>query len=175
MEQEFLTLIKLIVFTPQFIYGVTITWFFVMLFITFYLGKRKGTLDWTDLIIGSDGKLSPDKLSHLIGVVLVTWVIVNQSLSQKLTFDILLVCLGYLAGQSVFKKFLTAKYKLGEPGSRPIDRSRLNSDDWGGPDGDDHLPKVRPYQRRKEDKTDRHTTDDDDKPDEGGLASPSMR
>lgn len=169
MDQEFIDLLKIVVFRPEFIYALTITWFFAMLVFTFYLGKRKGTLDWTDLIIGSDGKLSPDKLSHLIGVVLVAWVIINQSLSQKLTFDILLVCLGYLAGQSVFKKFLTAKYKLGEPGSSNVDRTRLNSDDWGGPSSEDHLPVVKKYTRRKTDK------DDDDKPEPGGLASPSLR
>jgi hypothetical protein len=96
---------------PEFYYAITIFWFFVMLMITFWLGRRRGELNWTDMLT-ENGKLSADKFMQMVGGIVVTWVIVKYAQDKILTSDLLLVYLAYVGGMSAFRRFVMAKYNM---------------------------------------------------------------
>lgn len=96
---------------PEFYYAITIFWFFVMLMITFWLGRRRGELNWTDMLT-EHGRLSSDKFMQMVGGIVVTWVIIKYAQDKILTSDLLLVYLAYVGGMSAFRRFVMAKYNM---------------------------------------------------------------
>jgi hypothetical protein len=84
---------------------------FILIGMIFWHTHKIGKLDWSDLITskGSD-IISLSKCLQLIGGVTGTWMVVFMTLHDKLTFDILLVYLGYVGSVEGFSKFLSAKY-----------------------------------------------------------------
>lgn len=77
-----------------------------------YLFHKAGKLDWTDLITarGPDNKVSLTKFLQLVGGVIGSWAVIHTVLHDKLTYDILMVYLAYVASIEGFSKFVAAKY-----------------------------------------------------------------
>jgi hypothetical protein len=93
--------------------GFGIILIFIIIGFIFWHTHKIGKLDWSDLITnkGSD-IISLSKCLQLIGGITGTWMVVFMTLHDKLTFDILLVYLGYVGSVEGFSKFLSAKYGI---------------------------------------------------------------
>lgn len=86
---------------------------FVTIAMIFWHTHKIGKLDWSKIIThaGSD-EISLTKCLQLIGGITGTWVIIILTLHDKLTWDMLMVYLGYVAGVDGYSKFMYAKYGI---------------------------------------------------------------
>lgn len=79
--------------------------------VLFWLGHRKGKLDWTDLITGKGtNKVALTKLLQLIGGISGTWIVIYQTMHDKLSSDIFLTYLAYVGAIDAWSKFVAARY-----------------------------------------------------------------
>lgn len=88
------------------------TWF-VLLTLTFFVwlfaraqADEKNPVYWEHLIIDShNNRASPYKVGYLVGIIVSTWIIIQFSDKDKLTFDILGTYLAFLVGGAGINSF----------------------------------------------------------------------
>lgn len=92
------------------IYGAAI----LLLFLVFAWGliraQRKGQLDWTDMLTRDGSKVSTTKVLQLVGGVVGTWIMIQLTMQEKLTWDMFAIYLGYVASIDGYSKLIMAKY-----------------------------------------------------------------
>lgn len=87
---------------------------FILISVIFWHTHKIGKLDWSKVIThaGND-EVSLSKCLQLVGGITGTWMCIYLTLHDKMTYDILLVYLGYVGCVDGYSKFLNAKYNLG--------------------------------------------------------------
>lgn len=82
----------------------------------FYKAHQLGKLDWTDLVTAKGTKIvSLTKFLQLVGGITGTWIMIYQTMHDKLEYDLLLVYLIYVGSIDGWSKFVSAKYSLPIP------------------------------------------------------------
>jgi hypothetical protein len=98
----------------------------LLLFFIFMLwrAQRNQRLDWVDIITHRGSNIvSLTKVLQLVGGVVGTWIVVQLTLQDQMTWEILAIYLAYVASIEGYSKFITAKYGLfGE--KRPQENSK---------------------------------------------------
>lgn len=114
------------------IYGALLGGLLLFFLGAFWRAVRKGHLDWTDMITRDGTKVSTTKILQLIGGIVGTWIMVQLTLQEKLTWDMFAIYLGYVASIDGFAKLILAKY-----GASSSDDCRppYNQDGQGGQGG----------------------------------------
>ena len=92
------------------IYGFLILLFFVILAIGIWQANRHQALVWTDMITRDGTKVSTTKLLQLVGGVVATWVIIQLTIQEKITWDLFAIYLAYVASIDGYSKFILARY-----------------------------------------------------------------
>lgn len=92
------------------VYGAMLLIFFLFFMAALWRAQRKGLLDWTDMITRDGTKVSTTKILQLVGGIVGTWIMVQMTLQEKLTWDLFAIYLGYVASIDGFAKLVMAKY-----------------------------------------------------------------
>lgn len=93
------------------IYGVVLLVLFLIFALAMHRAGKNGRLDWRDMITRDGSKVSTTKILQLVGGVVGTWIIIQVTLQEKLTWDLFAIYLAYVASIDGFSKFVTAKYR----------------------------------------------------------------
>ena len=89
----------------MFIIGLLGLFFFLM-----WKAQRNRRLDWVDIITKDGRVVSLTKVLQLIGGIVGTWIVVQMTLVNEMSWEILMVYLAYVASIEGFSKFVQAKY-----------------------------------------------------------------
>lgn len=73
-------------------------------------GEQGTTAVWTDMITRDGTKVSTTKLLQLVGGVVATWVIIQLTIQEKITWDLFAIYLAYVASIDGYSKFILARY-----------------------------------------------------------------
>ena len=95
------------------LYGAMLLIFFLFFMAALWRAQRRGQLDWTDMITRDGTKVSTTKILQLVGGIVGTWIMVQMTLQEKLTWDLFAIYLGYVASIDGFAKLVMAKYGAG--------------------------------------------------------------
>jgi hypothetical protein len=89
----------------MFIIGLLGLFFFLM-----WKAQRNKRLDWVDIITKDGRTVSLTKVLQLIGGIVGTWIVVQMTLVNEMSWEILMVYLAYVASIEGYSKFVQAKY-----------------------------------------------------------------
>lgn len=92
------------------VYGAMLFILFLLFAAGLWRAQIKGKLDWTDMITRDGTKVSTTKILQLVGGVVGTWIIVQVTMQEKLTWDLFAIYLGYVASIDGYSKLIMAKY-----------------------------------------------------------------
>lgn len=121
------------------IYAIILLVFFVLFALMLRGASRRGELVWTDLITRDGTKVSTTKILQIVGGVVGTWIIIQVTLQNKLTWDLFAIYLAYVASVDAFSKLLLAKYG----GERDNNRSPYRRERGISHQEEDYEPGVR--------------------------------
>ena len=116
-------------------YAISILVVVILFLYALWREQRSKRLDWLDMLTRDGTKVSTTKILQLIGGVVGTWIIIQVTLQQKLTWDLFAIYLTYVASIDGYSKFIMAKY-----GASGSDDSKVpfkkNNDEPDQVDGD---------------------------------------
>jgi hypothetical protein len=121
------------------IYGVVLLFLAAVFVLALWSAHKTHKLDWTDMLTRDGSKVSTTKILQLVGGVVGTWIIIQVTLQEKITWDLFAIYLAYVASIDGFSKLVMAKY-----GAEGSDDSRV------------------PYRRRSRDRLDPLEDETDD-------------
>lgn len=92
------------------LYGALLGGLFLFFLGALWRAQRQGHLNWHDMITRDGTKVSTTKILQLVGGIVGTWIMVQMTLNEKLTWDMFAIYLGYVASIDGFSKLVMAKY-----------------------------------------------------------------
>ena len=118
-------------------YAISILVVVILFLFALWREQRSKRLDWLDMLTRDGTKVSTTKILQLIGGVVGTWIIIQVTLQNKLTWDLFAIYLTYVASIDGYSKFIMAKY-----GASGSDDSRVpfkkNGDEASAESGAEH-------------------------------------
>jgi hypothetical protein len=91
-------------------YAISILVVIILFLYALWKEQRSKRLDWLDMLTRDGTKVSTTKILQLIGGVVGTWIIIQITLQDKLTWDLFAIYLTYVASIDGYSKFIMAKY-----------------------------------------------------------------
>lgn len=91
-------------------YAISILIVVILFLFAVWREHRSKRLDWLDMLTRDGTKVSTTKILQLVGGVVATWIIIQVTLQDKLTWDLFTIYLTYVASIDGYSKFIMAKY-----------------------------------------------------------------
>lgn len=120
-------------------YAISILVVVILFLFALWKEQRARRLDWLDMLTRDGTKVSTTKILQLIGGVVATWVVIQITLQDKLTWDLFAIYLTYVASIDGYSKFIMAKYGVSGSDDSKIpfkknDASAVSNDETVGGD-----------------------------------------